>query len=250
MLGLFLIQHFKLILNTPKWWQKVLPGGIMNLLPTLALSAMLMGMVDPIVGVVLTVAGLGVFLVAWGYLYRVFIDGLNGTEELVLYDWFSWRDYALAGFCLFLIALGWCVLAAVGLGAIISMFGWTPSMDNPESAGPLSFLLILVMIFFYGFFPVVFTRYAAEGRLWAAFEPGPLWADLKRVVSGAYIQTCFGLFGVSMMGNLVLGFLPRVGIVFASFFWFLIMIIFSRAFGLMIRQALTPPPQSSTPYAN
>jgi hypothetical protein len=183
-------------------------------------------------------------------LYRIFIDGLNGTEELVLYDWFAWRDYVLAGFWLFLIAVGYCFLAAFGLGAIISILGWTPSMDNPESAGPLSFLFLLAMTFFYGFFPVVFTRYAAERRLWAAFEPGPLWADLKRVISGAYIQTCFGLFGISMMGNLVLGFLPRVGIVFASFFWFLIMIIFARAFGLMIRQALTPPSQPPTPYAN
>jgi hypothetical protein len=241
MLGVFLIQHFKLILNTPGWWRKILPGGIMNLLPTLALNAVLTGAVDPVMGGVLTLAGLAVFLIAWGYLYRVFIDGLNGTEELVVYDWLGWRDYAIAGFWLFLIALGYCVLAAFFLGAIISMFGLTPSMDNPESAGPLSFLLILAMVFFYGFFPVAFTRYAAEGRLWAAFEPGPLWRDLKRVVSGAYIQTCFGLFGVSMMGNIVLGLLPHIGIALASFFWFLIMIVFARIFGLMIRRALTPP---------
>jgi len=241
MLGFFLIQHFKMILNTPGWWQKVLPGAIMNLLPTLALSALLAGLVDPVVGGVLTVAGLAVFLVAWGYLYRVFIDGLNGTKELVVYDWFGWRDYALAGLWLFLIALGYCCLAAFGLGAIISILGWVPSLDNPESAGPLSFLLIIVMVFFYGFFPIVFARYAAEQRLWAAFEPGPLWVDLKRVVSGPYIQTCFGLFGVSMMGNIVLGLLPGVGIVLASFFWFFIMIIFARAFGLLIRQSLAPP---------
>jgi hypothetical protein len=107
-------------------------------------------------------------------------------------------------------------------------------------------LLIVVMVFFYGFFPVVFTRYAAEGRLWAAFEPWPLWVDLKRVVTGAYIQTCLGLFGISMMGNLVLGLLPQIGMLLGSFFWFLVMIIFARAFGLMIRQSLTGshPPQT------
>lgn len=213
----------------------------MNLLPTLALGATVAGLVDVVSGAVLTVAGLAVFLVAWGYLYRVFVDGLNGTEQLILPDWDVWRDYALAGFWLFLIALGYCFLAAIGLGALISVFGWMPNADNPESAAPLSLLVILAMVFFYGFFPIVYTRYAAEGRIWAAFEPGPLWGDIKKIVSGAYIQTCFGLFGVSMMANIVLGLLPYVGIVLASFFWFLIMIIFSRAFGLLIRQSLTPP---------
>ena len=241
MLGFFLIEHFKLIFNTPNWWQKIIPGGIMNLLPTLALSAMLAGVIDPVMGGILTLLGMAAFLVAWGYLYRVFIDGLNGAETLVLYDWAAWRDYVVAGFWLLLIALGYCVLAAFALGALISVFGWVPSLDNPESAGPLSFIIIFAMVFFYGFFPVVFARYAAEGRLWAAFEPEPVWTDLKRVVSGPYIQTCFGLFGVSMIGNVVLGLLPTVGIVLASFFWFLVMVIFARAFGLMIRQALAPP---------
>jgi hypothetical protein len=113
MLGFFIIQHFKLIIKMPDWWRKILPGAIMNLLPTLALSALLTGAVGPGAGVVLTLAGLAVFLVAWGYLYRIFIDGLNGAEQLVLPAWDGWRDYALAGFWLFIIALGYCCLAAL-----------------------------------------------------------------------------------------------------------------------------------------
>lgn len=249
MLGLFLIQHFRLILNTPQWWTKILPGGMMNLMPTLALVALVGGGVTPTIGVLLVIAGVAVFLIAWGYLYRVFIDGLNGKPQLVLYDWYNWRDYGLAGFWLFLIALGYGIIATFAFGALISMFGWTPNFENPESAGSISFLIILLMIFFYGFFPVVFARYAAEGRLWAAFEPGPIWADLKRIVSGAYVQMCLGLFGVSMMGNLVLGLLPTVGVVLASVFWFLVMVIFARAFGLLIRQSLNPPQQEPPDYS-
>jgi len=240
MFGLLLIHLFRSVFQMPDWWRKVLPGGTLNLMPTLVLGLLLAGQLAPTLGIVLLVISFGFFLIAWGYLYRIFIDALNGTEVFVLPDWADLRGYALAGFWIFLIALGYGMMAALGVYALLSVFGGMPRADAPESLGILSFLLLGVLIFFYGFLPVVLTRFAAERRVWAAFEPGPVWRDLKRVVGGAYIQVCFGLFGISLLGNLVLGLVPGVGVILAANFWFLLMAVFSRIFGLMIRERLMP----------
>jgi hypothetical protein len=139
-----------------------------------------------------------------------------------------------------LIVLGYFFATVVGLSALISILGITPDTQSTEDLGVLSFVLLLTLVFFYGFFPIVFMRFAAEGRVWAAFEPGPVWRDIKRIVRGEYVQTCFGLFGLSLLGNLVLGLIPYAGVVLASNFWFLMMVVFARIFGLMIRASLLP----------
>lgn len=245
MFGLLLIHLFRSIFQMPDWWRKVLPGGTLNLLPTLVLGLLLTGQLALTAGIVLMVISFGFFLIAWGYLFRIFIDALNGTEVFVLPEWSGFRGYALAGFWLFLISLGYGLLASVGIYALLSVLGGMPSAEAPETLGILSFVLLGVLIFFYGFLPIVFTRFAAEGRAWAAFEPGPVWRDLKRVVGGAYVQACFGLFGISLLGNLVLGLVPGVGVILAANFWFVLMAVFARIFGLMIRERLMPaePPE-------
>jgi len=226
----------------------MLPGGGLNLMPTVVLALLLTGQVALPIGVALLCVAFGFFLIAWGYLFRVFVEGLNGTESFVLPDWQAWRTYGLAGFWLFLIAAGYFVIAAVGISALISMLGLIPTDTTSEAIGPLSFFMLLVLVFFYGFFPVVFTRFAAEGRVWSAFEPGPLWEDLRKIVKADYVQACLGLFGLSLLGNLLLGALPVIGVVLASFFWFTVMVVFARVFGQMIRFALSPkgpPPARS-----
>ena len=245
MFGILLISTIRTLFRTPAWWRQIIPGGVLNLLSTQVLVLILSGQIGVEVGVVLLIITFALLLIAWGYLYRIFVDALNGNETLVMPSWSNWRAYALAGFWLLVIALGYSVIAVAGLSMIISVLGLMPG--TAEEAGPLSLLLMFAFIFFYGFFPIVFTRFAAEGRVWAAFEPGPVWRDLKKIARGDYIQACFGLFGVSLLGNLVLGAVPQVGLALASGFWFLVMVLFSRVLGSLIRLALTPKGSSSLP---
>jgi len=245
MFGILLISAIRTLFRTPAWWRKIIPGGVLNLLSTQVLVLVIAGQIGVEVGLVFLILTFALLLIAWGYVYRVFVDALNGSETLVLPSWSNWRAYALAGFWLLMIALGYSVIAVAGLSMIISVLGLMPSA--PEEAGPMSLLLMFAFIFFYGFFPVVFTRFAAEGRVWAAFEPGPVWRDLRKIARGDYIQACLGLFGVSLLGNLLLGALPQVGLALASGFWFLVMVVFARVLGLLIRSAFTPKGSSSLP---
>ncbi|MDP6042697.1 MAG: DUF4013 domain-containing protein [Candidatus Latescibacteria bacterium] len=244
MFGILLVSTIRTLFGTPAWWRKIIPGGVLNLLSTQVLVLILAGQISIELGVGLLIITFALLLIAWGYLYRVFVDALNGSETLILPSWSNWRAYALAGFWLLVIALGYSVIAVAGLSMIVSVLGLMPS--SAEEAGPLSLLLMFAFIFFYGFFPIVFTRFAAEGRVWAAFEPGPVWQDLKKIARGDYIQACFGLFGVSLLGNLVLGALPQVGLALASAFWFLVMVLFARVLGLLIH--LAHKPKGSSPW--
>jgi len=238
MFGLILLTAIRTLFQTSGWWRKIIPGGILNLLSALVAGLVLTGQIGLEIGVVLLIATFLLLLIAWGYLYRIFVDALNGAETLVLPSWADWWGYGLAGFWLLVITIGYTVIAGSGIIMLVSVFGLIPS--TPDQAGPLSLLVMLTFIFFYGFLPIVFMRFAASGRVWAAFEPGQVLDDLRRVVRGDYIQACFGLFGISLLGNLVLGSLPQIGLALASGYWFLVMALFARVLGLLIRRALTP----------
>ena len=251
MFGLILLNAMRALVQIPGWWRKIIPGGVLNMLSTQVIVLVLTGQIGIEVGIGLLVVTFVLLLIAWGYLYRIFVDALNGAENLVLPSWAGWWGYGLAGFWLFLIALGYGVIAVAGLSMLISIFGLMPG--SPEQAGPLSLVLMFTFIFFYGFFPIVFTRFAAAGRMWAAFEPGPVLADLRKIARGNYVQACFGLFMISLLGNLILGAVPQIGLALASMFWFFVMVLFARVLGMLIRNALAPkgpPSQTMDPYRN
>ena len=248
MFGIILFHTLRTVFQTPNWWQKIVPGGALNLLPMLVLGLILAEQIGPEIGGVLLIVTFGLLLIAWGYLYRIFVDALNGTESLHLPSWGNWWAYGVAGFWLFLIVLGYGVIGFVSFSMVVSVLGLIPS--SVEEAGAISLFVILAIIFFYGFLPIVFTRFAAEGRVWMAFEPGPVWRDLRQIVRADYVQACFGLFGISLLGNLILGYLPWVGLALASAFNFLVMVIFTRVFGLLIRGTLKPGPPAKSEYWN
>ena len=239
--GVVLVEAIRAPLRDPEWLRKMLAGGALTLLPTLALGLLLAGQVSLPVGVGLLVVGLVLNFVAWGYLFRVFIDALNGAQQAVLPGWRDWKAYGMAGFWLFLILIGYIFIAVVVLSGVLSVLGMIPSGTDQNRLFGLSMLMLLVIVMFYGFFPIVFARFAAEGRVWSAFEPGPVWQDIRQIVKGNYVQACFGCFGFLLMGNLILGLLPLVGFLLASVYWFFLMMVFSRVFGVLIREAKRPP---------
>ena len=248
MFGIILFNTLRTLFQTPRWWGKIIPGGALNLLPTLVLVLILTGQIGLWMGGVLLVVTFGLLFITWGYLYRIFVDALNGTESLNLPSWGNWWAYGVAGFWLFLIVLGYSVIGFASFAMVISVLGLIPG--SIEEAGPLSLLFTLLIIFFYGFFPIVFTRFAAEGRVWMAFEPGPVWRNLRQIVRFDYIQACFGLFGISLLGSLILGHLSLVGVVLASVFNFFLMVVFTRVLGLLIRRALKSGPPAQSEYWN
>ncbi len=248
MFGIILFNTLRTLLQTPRWWQKIVSGGALNLPSALVLSLILTGQIGLEMGGVLLVVTIGLLCIAWGYLYRIFVDALNGTESLNLPSWSNWWAYGVAGFWLFLIVLGYSVIGVVSFSMVVSVLGVIPS--SVEEAGPVSLLLTFMVIFFYGFFPIVFTRFAAEGRVWMAFEPGPVWRDLRQIVRVNYVQACFCLFGISLLGSLILGHLSWVGLVLSSMFNFFLLVIFTRVLGLLIRSALKPGPPAQSEYWN
>ncbi len=248
MFGIILFNTLRSLFNTPRWWQKIIPGGALNLLLALVVLLVLTGQIRLWMGGVLLIVTFGLLFITWGYLYRIFVDALNGTESLNLPSWSNWWAYGVAGFWLFLIVLGYSVIGFAVFIMLVLVLGLIPS--SAEGAGPLLLLFILMVIFFYGFFPIVFTRYAAKGRVWMVFEPGPVWRDLRQIVRFDYIQACFGLFGISLLGSLILEQLSLVGVVLASMFNFFLLVVFTRVLGLLIYRALKSGPPAQSEYWN
>lgn len=230
MFGILLLHVIRDLFQTPRWGWAMIPGAALNLLFTQVLVLFL----DEEMGIeletwaVLFFGSLGLSLIAWGYAYRIFVDALNGAESLVLPSWRDWWAYGLAGLWLLPIAVGYSVIVIAWLSMVISILGLKLSVIP----------ILLTVVFYNGFLPIAFARFAAKGRVWMAFEPGPIGRDIRRIMRGDYVQTCFGLFGFSILGNMVLSYLPWGGLALASAYNFVLMVIFARIFGLLIRNAL------------
>ena len=74
MFGIILFNTLRTLFQTPGWWQKIIPGGALNLLPTLVLVLILTGQIGLELAGVLLVVTFGLLFIAWGYLYRIFVD--------------------------------------------------------------------------------------------------------------------------------------------------------------------------------
>lgn len=189
----------------PDWIKKILIGGLLSPLPV-------------------------VNFLTWGYAYRIFVDGLNGAPELLLPAWQDWRSFFRVGFWIFLITLGYVVLAAFGIIAVISLTRGGISGDLQT----LTLVGLGSVAVFNTISPVVFTRFAEEGRVWACFEPDAIWRDLRRVVRLDYIQLCFLFYGLWTMTLIVFGGLPIIGIPLVSVTQFFFTLVFSHVFGALI----------------
>ena len=174
----------------------------------------------------------------WGYAYRVFINGLNGAPVLTLPDWAEWRSYFRVGFWIFLITFGYVILTVFGLVAVISLTqgGVSSDVATMATVGLGSIAL------FNTISPVVFMRFAEEGRVWASFEPDAIFRDLRRVVRLDYIQLIFLFFGLYTMTLIVFGGLPVAGILLVLVTHFYLTLVFSHVFGRMIGQRKKGPP--------
>ncbi|MCZ6632087.1 MAG: DUF4013 domain-containing protein [bacterium] len=225
-------------------------GGVFTMLPLLAFVLTINGQISLPVGVGLMGLGLFFLVISWGYLFRVFVDALNGFELAFLPQWQDWKAYALAGGWLGLIVVGYCFFAGIGFMAVLSVLGLVPSGENPEQLAGVFMLLMLISVMLYGFFPIVFARFAAERSVWAAFDPGAIWQDLKEIVNGNYIQACLGFFGLLLMGNLILSNLPIVGLLLVSVYGFFMSVVFARVFGAMIRAAKQKKPPDLSEGSN
>jgi len=234
----------------PGWVGKSIVGGVLSAAPMLLSQAHLLWAWLPedwsgghrlaVLGV-LGVAGILFGWVVLGYLYRIFVDALNGAEPALLPHWQDWRHFLYAGVCLSLIMLGYLIVAAVGLTGIISASGLVPVGEDPARASALMLLLVTTVFVLYSFYPIAFARFAAEGRVWAAFDPFALWGDVRRALARGYLQACVAFIGLWLLGSIVLGLLPYVGVVLVSIYLFYMMVVFARVFGSYIREEPRKP---------
>jgi len=250
MLGPVFIEALRAPRKDPQWVIKCVFGGLLSLGPVMLSLTPALWVFMPeawptaqklVVVVGVAVGGLVLAWVVLGYLYGIFIDALNGVEHALLPPWQAWRRYLFAGVFLFLIVLGYLLLAAVGLTAVMSALGLVPVGEDPAKASALFLFLMAAIFLLYGFFPIVFARFAAEGRLWAAFDPFALWADIRRTVGREYLHACIAFVGLWLLGNVVLGGIPYVGLPLASIYLFYMMVVFARIFGKLIRGKETKP---------
>ncbi len=225
---------FKAPFKDPEWLRKVLLGGLLDFGLMLCVLLGLSVNVPTFAYVVLIPIGLFPKLAAWGYLYRIFIDGLNAAESSELPHWRDWKQFSIAGLWLFLIVLGYAFLAVVGLIAFLKPFGVAPTTEDPENFAILVSSLLATFAVLSAFFPIAFARFAAEGKVWAAFDPGSLLKDIREVVRADYLQACFAFFFLWLVGNVLLSGLPYIGLPLVSIYLFYIIAVFARIFGRVI----------------
>ena len=115
--GLILIEAMRAPFRDPDWLRKLLLGALLGLVPVLN-------------------------FVAWGYVYRVFIDALNGAERTILPEWRDWRAYLGAGFWLFIISIVYVVLGVVGLAGVASVLGLLPAGEDPARTSGLPHFMV------------------------------------------------------------------------------------------------------------
>lgn len=218
----------------PEWLPKILVGGLLDLgLVLIAYWGLSTGSFTPVFFVLVPV-GLFLKLVAWGYLYRIFVDGLNGAKWAGLPSWRDWKPFCIVGFWLFIIVLGYAFFAVAGLFALLALLGGTPTSKEPEGVAILAPSLLATFAVLSGFFPIAFARLAAQGKVWAAFDPGALLRDIRQVVRADYIQSCFTFFFFWLAGNLVLSTLPYIGLPLVSIYLFYVIAVFAQVFGRLI----------------
>ncbi|MEE2754826.1 MAG: DUF4013 domain-containing protein [Candidatus Latescibacterota bacterium] len=223
--AVILFAALRALFQDPDWWKKILIGGLLTPIPV---CLIVFGGLPQLVGIPLVVVA---NFVIWGYTYRVFIDALNGPRELLLASWTDWRAYFRVGFWIFLITLGYVVLAAFGIVAAISLIEGGVSSDLQS----MTLIVLGSVALFNTISPIVFTRFAEEGRVWACFEPDAIWRDARRVVRLDYVQLCFLFYCLWTMCLIVLGGLPQlVGIPLVSVSQFLLTLVFSHVFGTLI----------------
>ena len=235
MFGVYLMMAIRSPLRDPAWLQKCLLGGALVLVPTLLLQFILNTAMPVAAVLALAFIGMVLVLAVWGFVYRIFVDSLNqGEGHVLLPDWQPWKIFILAGLQLFLIVVGYLVIAAVGMMGLISILGLMPSGDDPQQLSGLLFLMMLVSMVLYSFYPIAFSRFAADRKVWAAFEPWTIGKDIRRIVRGEYVQACLGFYGLLLVGNLILGSFPLVGLPLVSVYVFYLTTVFAQVFGRMI----------------
>ena len=177
-------------------------------------------------------------IVSWGYVYRVFVDALNGVEFRQLPEWGAWKQYAGVGVRLGVIFSGYLFLVGLGALAVMAVLGLVPPGEDPTRLSAVTLLAIGAAMMLYGFLPVVFARFAAERKIWASFDPGAVLSELRRVIRGGrYTQACLGFFlsyGLLLLLNLILGAVPPVAMFVGSVGSFYLMVVFAWVFGWLI----------------
>ena len=213
--AVLLVESLRVPATQPASRTRILVGGLLSIIPI-------------------------VNFIAWGYLFRIFIDGLNRAPALSLPPWEGWRTYWSVGLRLFVITLGYLVIIAFAVVAALAIVG----KGNFEEPQKVLVIGLLSLAAFNALSPVVYARYAEEHRIWAAFEPDVLWRDLRRIVRIDYVQLCLLFVGLWMMTFLILVGIPYLGPLVLSVLHFYLSAVFAFVFGHLVGGRRSGPDSS------
>jgi hypothetical protein len=187
---------------------------------------------------------LPLFIIA-GYLVRS-LGQVSVDPEADPLPFEDWGGLLIEGLKATVISLVYALIPLVFIGVMLVIVGVGGSADSGIVAGVglLGLLTTLPGILVIQYLvPAALTNFAREGSIAAAFD----FEALKPVlVSKSYILATILIFGVSIVGGMVLSFLSifLIGIVLAPFYYFWLALasqyMYGRAFADASNQQVTP----------
>lgn len=208
-----IVEELKFPSTNKDWLQKVLIGGILNIIP----------IVD---------------FISWGYNLKVMREAIEGKSQMP--EWREWGNFFIRGLSAFIISLVYLIIPIIILlvsigGIILANFSGAFSGDKHWGFGAIAgaiggFLIGLVLMLIFGFFiPMALSMYVKEDNIGAAFRIGEVLSRIKSVF-GDYLTVYIVLIILSIILGLFSA-IPILGILILIIGGFYIEVVVANMFG-------------------
>lgn len=208
-----IIEEIKFPSTNKDWGQKVLIGGILNMIPIINFFSS-------------------------GYSLKVMKEAIESKPEMP--QWEDWGNFFVRGLIAFIISLIYLIIPIivllVSLGSMaFAVISAAVSHDKSMALGAIGgaiggILISLVLMIIFGFLiPMALAMYVKEDNISAAFRLGELLSRIRSVF-GEYLTVYIVLIVLSFVLGLF-GAVPILGILIMIFAGFYIEVVGANMFG-------------------
>jgi hypothetical protein len=208
-----IIEEIKFPSTNKDWGQKVLIGGILNMIPIIN-------------------------FLSSGYNLKVMKEAIEGKSEMP--QWGEWGNFFVRGLIAFVIGLIYLLIPIIVLlislgGIVFGIISGAVSGDRSTAVGAIGgaiggiFISIFLMIIFGFLIPMALAMYLKEDNIGAAFRFGELLSRIRSVF-GEYLTVYIVLIVLSFVLGLF-GAVPILGIFIMIFGGFYIEVVGANMFG-------------------
>jgi Protein of unknown function (DUF4013) len=208
-----IIEEIKFPSSNKDWGQKVLIGGILNMIPIIN-------------------------FLSSGYNLKVMKEAIENKPEMP--QWEDWGNFFVRGLIAFIISLIYLIIPIivllVSLGSMaFAVISAAVSHDKSFALGAIGgamggILISLVLMIIFGFLiPMALAMYVKEDNMSAAFRLGELLSRIKSVF-GEYLTVYIVLIVLSFVLGLF-GAVPLLGFFIIIFGGFYIEVVGANMFG-------------------